>query len=110
MLPLAQVVERAEEGPICTERDFDLKILGPKLIDVVKKYGIHFDREQMIPSDDSLADDLWKAGLELYLETGTLCTTSNRRILFKENEVKEALAQASSHILVGSGRCERHAS
>jgi len=104
MLPLTQVVERAEEGPICTERDFDLKILAPKLIEVVKKYGIHFDREQMIPSDDSLADDLWKAGLELYLETGTLCTTSNRRILFKEEEVKEALAQASSHIVVGSGK------
>jgi len=99
-----QVIERAEEGPICTERDFDLRILAPKLNEVVKKYDIHFDREQIIPSDDSLADDLWKAAFELYLETGTFCTTSNRRILFKEDEIKEALAQVNSQITVGFGK------
>ena len=109
MLPwtLSQVIERAEEGPVSSEKDFDLRILAPKLNEVVKEYDIHFDREQIIPSDDSLADDLWKAAFELYLEVGTFCITSSRRILFREDEIKEALAHATSHISVGCGRDAR---
>ena len=79
-----EVLERAETGPICLEKDFELKVLLPKLRDVIREYKIEFDPENIVPSDDSLADDVWRAALELYLEVGTYCTSTHRRILFDE--------------------------
>ena len=100
-------MERAETGPICLEKDFELKVLVPKLKDVIRQYGIRFDSENIVPSDDSLADDLWKAGLELYIEVGTLCTSTHRRILFEEDEIHEAMKNFPGRLVVGYGRDSR---
>lgn len=100
---LNQLLERVETGPICTERDFDLRILNKKLRSLIKEYGIKFDPEEIVPSDDSLADDLWKAAWDLYLDVGTLCLTNHRRVLFDESEIKEAMRFSSSEITVGTG-------
>ena len=102
-----EVLDRAETGPICLEKDFELKVLVPKIKDVVKQYGIRYDPENLVPSDDSLADDLWKAALELYLEVGTLCTSTHRRILFDENEIREAMANFPGRYIVGYGKDSR---
>ncbi|MFQ6080356.1 MAG: monomethylamine:corrinoid methyltransferase [Candidatus Bathyarchaeia archaeon] len=99
-----EVLERAETGPICLEKDFDLKILYSKLQSVLKQHDIKFDPENIIPDDNSLADDIWEAALELYLEVGTLCLSTHRRILFDESEIKEALDLSSKEIVVGVGK------
>jgi methylamine--corrinoid protein Co-methyltransferase len=101
---IKEVLERAEEGPICEEREFDLRILTPKLNEVIKKYDIRFDPDNIIQSDDSLADDLYEAALELFLEIGTYCTSSHRRILFDESEIKEAMSNHPGKFLVGAGK------
>ena len=85
-----EVLERAVNGPICLEKDFDLKLLVPELRRVIKEYDISFDPMTPVPSDNDLADNLWKAAMDLYLEVGTLCTDTHRRILFTEAELKEA--------------------
>ncbi len=102
-----QLLEKVETGPICTERDFDLRILIPKLRSLIKEYDIKFDREVIVPSDNSLADDLWEAAYKLYLDVGTLCLTNHKRILFSENEIKEAMMHSSKEILVGGGKDQR---
>ncbi len=99
-----EVLERAENGPICTEKEFDLKILTPKLKEVIKEHDISYDAEEVIPADDSLINDAFKAAFELYLETGTLCLSSHRRIIFDESEIKEALNLLSGKIHVGIGK------
>lgn len=104
---LNQLLERVETGPICTERDFDLRILHPKLRSLIKEYDLKFDPEEIVPSDDSLADDLWNAAWDLYLDVGTLCLSNHRRILFEESEIKEAMRFSSSEITVGTGRDAR---
>jgi len=100
-------LERVETGPICLERDFDLKILTPKLQELIKQYEIQFDRNHIIPDDNSLADDLWKAGLELFLETGVLCTSTHRRILFTQDEINEAMKNFPGEYRVGFGKDSR---
>ncbi len=86
------------------EKDFDVKILIPNVRRVIKEYDIKYDPEQPVPSDDSLADGLWKAALDLYLTVGTYCTSTHRRILFKEEEVKEAMAWLVDNITLGFGK------
>jgi len=43
MINFEAVVERAINGPICTERDFDFGIFVPNLRRVLEKYGIKYD-------------------------------------------------------------------
>jgi hypothetical protein len=99
-----EVLDRAQNGPVCLERDFDLKLLVPELRRVIKEYDINFDPTTPVPEDDSLADSLWKAAMDLYLEVGTLCTDTHRRILFTEDEMKEALGNFPGHFTLGFGR------
>ena len=86
---LYEVLERTETGKRILEREFDLKIFSKTLAEIVKKYDIKYDPSSPIPSDDSLADDVWKAGFELYLSVGTLCLDTLRVIKFEEEEIKE---------------------
>jgi len=102
-----EVLERAETGPICTEKEFDTKILFPNLKRVIKEYDIRFDPDQIVFSDDSLADDLWKAAWDFYLSVGTYCTSTYRRITFTEEEIKEAMHCMRSEITVGEGQDSR---
>lgn len=102
-----EVLDRAETGPICLEKDFELKVLVPRLKQVIKQYDIRYDPENPVPSDDSLADDLWKAALSLYLEVGTLCTNTHRRMLFDESEIREAMKNFPGRFLVGYGKDSR---
>jgi len=101
---MLEVLDRAETGPICTEKDFDLKILAPQIKELTKTYEIKYDPETPVPADDSLADAVFNAALELYLKSGTLCISSQRRIIFEENEIKEALRSAPRQVAFGTGR------
>lgn len=99
-----EILERSQNGPTCLEKDFDIKILVPKLQKVIQKYRIRFDPDILVPEDNSLADRVWQAGFGLFLDTGVYCVNTNKRIIFTENEVNEALTNLPSEFIVGSGR------
>jgi len=98
-----EVINRALTGPICKERDFDLRILNQKLNEVIKEYDIKYDPENPIPQDNSLADDVFRAAMEFYSEVGTYCIDTQRRITFDEGEIKEALRTVPSQVSFGEG-------
>ena len=104
MVTFSEVVERAMTGPACPEKDYDLRIFGKKLKDVVKKYGITYDRDTKIPYDDGLADDVFKAAIEFYSEVGSYCTSTGRIMRFTEKEIKEAIRNAPPKVTLGEGR------
>lgn len=104
---IIDVLERAETGPVCFEKDFDTKILVPNIQRVVKEYDIKYHPETVISADDSLADDLWKAAWDLYLTVGTYCTSTYRRMLFSESEIKEALDCYVDTVRLGYGKDSR---
>jgi len=92
------------------EKDFDRKLLVPELRRVIKDYDINFDPVTPVPDDDSLAGNLWKAAMDLFLKVGTLCTDTHRRILFTEDEIKEALGNFPGRFTLGYGRDSREIS
>ena len=104
---LLDVIRKAETGPICMEKDFDFKILRLKLKEVIRENDIKYDPDSLIPNDDSLADAVFNAALDLYLETGTYCLSTHRQIKFEEAEIKEALRNAPSQITFGEGQDAR---
>jgi len=104
MFTIFDITERALNGPLCSEKDFDLKIFVPELRRVIKKYDIKYDPENPIPSDDDLADRIFKAGVELYSKVGTYCPDTERIIKFTDEEIDQALKLAPSRPVFGEGK------
>jgi methylamine--corrinoid protein Co-methyltransferase len=82
-----EVIDRAMTGRYCKETDFNMKVLVPKLAEVVAKYGIEYDPQTPVPHDDDLADRVFQAGFELYRDVGLYCPDSQRMLSFSENEL-----------------------
>jgi methylamine---corrinoid protein Co-methyltransferase len=104
MLSNLEIYRRATTGEICSEKDFDLKRFVPAVRSLVKKHGIKYDPATPVPSDDDLAERVWQAGRELFLEVGVFCTDTERLIRFDPVELDQALAHAPRPVVLGTGQ------
>ena len=104
MIDFFEVIKRALNGPYYSEQDFNIKLLVPKVREVVKEYGIRYDPETPVPDDDQLADDVFQAGLALCEEVGCYCKDTSRVIRFSREEILEALRDAPVNPTFGEGR------
>jgi len=106
-MQVLDVMRKALEGKPMSENDYQLRSFAPKVQEKVKEHGIKFDPEQPIPSDDSLADDVFEAALELLTEVGGYCTDTERVISYSEAEIKQGLRNAPDRLVLGEGRDRR---
>jgi hypothetical protein len=97
-------MEKALTGKPCSERDYSLKIFAARLREIVKEHDIKYDPQFPIPSDDGLADEIYKAAFDFFVEVGTYCKDTERIIKFEENEIKEGLRTAPSEVVFGERR------
>jgi len=104
MVQILDVMEKALEGKPMSETDYQLKRFAPAVNRIVKEHDIRFDPKQPIMMDDSLADDLFEAAIELLVEVGAYCTDTSRVISYTDNEVKEALRLAPDRLEFGEGK------
>ena len=80
---LWEVLDRAcNTGPVMTMKDFDMKVFQTTTR-LVKEHDIRYEPRTPVSSDDGLADEAWKAGLELFREVGSYCINSGRLIRFR---------------------------
>ena len=104
LMTVLEAIDSAEKGPICTEREFDSKMIGPKARQICEDFDIEYDPDDVVPADDSLADEVFEAGLRLALETGLYCRNSSRIIKFTESELKESIIAAPDRLVLGAGK------
>ncbi|MFQ6014702.1 MAG: monomethylamine:corrinoid methyltransferase [Anaerolineae bacterium] len=104
MVSFSEVAKRAETGELMPSEDFNMKLVASKAMELQAKYDLRFDAEQLVNTDDDLADRAWQAGLELFLHTGLYSVNSRRVIKFSEDEVKETLYYAPSQLVAGEGK------
>ncbi len=95
-----EVIQRAESGEKIREGDFDRKI-GRKALELQKKYEIRYRPEMVIPTDDGLADRLYQAGVDLFLDIGVFCMDTQRVIHFSPEELRWALEHAPKEVQYG---------
>jgi methylamine--corrinoid protein Co-methyltransferase len=100
---LLEVLHRAEVGPISEEADFERRLVAPSIKSIVQKYGIKFNKEEIVPSDDELADRVFNAGLELATEIGLFCQSTSRRITWTKNELEDGLRFCPGETIMGAG-------
>jgi len=103
---LVEICRRSQSGPYMKEGDFDLK-LTQRASELVREYEVKFDRNQPVPADDALADRLYEAGMQLFLDVGVYNQSTERCIMFTREEVENAVANAPSELVLGQGRDAR---
>ncbi len=106
MIDFWEVVDRCDKGQRMKESDYDL-LLYEHITEVLKKYDIRFDRNQIIPNDDSLADRAYQAALELFVNVGFYCLDTRRVVRFTRKEIEEAVSTAPSQYVWGRGKDQR---
>jgi len=103
VLNFLDIYERALQGPIMTEQDFDLKVFMPALKQVTKQYGIQYDKENPVPSNDADADNLFRAAVDFLSRCGIYCQNTNRVMQFTQAEILQAVNEATGRCFAGEG-------
>ena len=106
-LTLEDIYERTRRGLLRNEREFDSRILPGRARELVKEHEIKFDASNIIPNEGSLADDVWEAGVRLFLDVGVYCRDTESVIKITEEELKASLREQPGHITIGEGRDSR---
>lgn len=114
-LTVMDVYDRAKTGPKVEEKDWDFKIIPQTAMKLKKKYGIKMDKHKIIPEDEALCKNLFKAGLELLATCGVYCIDTHRVIKYTEEEILASVTAAPKTAQFGepgvNGRtiaCRKH--
>ena len=99
-------LDKAENGPILEEKEFDKNQIGTAVKDIVNKFDISWPEDVLVPSDDALADRLFEAGLTLAEESGLFCMDTKRWMKWSRNELVDILKDTSPEIKLGMGKDE----
>lgn len=89
-----ETFNRAKSGQKVAEDTWDNQIIPKTASRLKEKYGIAMDPKVMVPTDEKLIDNLFRAGLEMLVECGIYCMDTGRVIKYTEEEVWASLAAA----------------
>jgi len=95
--------DRAINGERINAKSFNIEVLPDKLKELVKKYEISYNREDVVPQDLNMAKRVFEAALELVSEVGVYFMDTRSIIKIERQEIISALKQAHSSHLIGTG-------
>ena len=103
MRDILDICQRATEGPKIPEQDFDLDHVYATLVGLIEKYDLHFNGDDPVPSDDALADRVFAAAVEFFVDCGVYFKDTQRVVAFSADEVRADLAAYSGQCRFGDG-------
>jgi len=103
---LFEILDKTITGPPANKRDFELKLVPKATREVLKEHGLEkvFDPKNPINTDLGLVSEFYRAGYDLALRTGMFCPDTSRRMVFSEEELKEALDRGPTEVRLGYGK------
>jgi len=103
-----ELEERAHNGELLDKDSWDMERVVLAVADIVEKYGLDWDRQNICPNDDELCRKIYQAGRELLLESGVYNSSTGRIIRFTEEEIDRAAANQPKKLAMGRGSDIRH--
>ncbi len=101
---MLSMLEKAENGPIVDEKDWDRLYIYNTIKELIAKYDISWDKKVAgVPADDALADRVYEAGIELILKSGVYCIDTRRRMVFSQDDIDKVLGYAPKQVVIGEG-------
>lgn len=101
------ILHRCENGTVTSKQNWDFSHIMLNIRELVKKYNLTWQPDQVIPTDLSIADRVFQAGLELIRETGVFYQTTGRIIRFEPGEFEAAAQNALTNLEMGEGTDSR---
>ena len=101
------IMDRARSGPYITEEDWDLQKVALTTRQLVKKYKLTWNPDEIVTDDRGLADTVFEAGLELAQKIGAYSRTTERIIEFEPGELEEGVKRMPQTLTVGQGKDAR---
>ncbi len=95
--------DRAKKGEKITQDDWDLMTIPTKATQLKNKYKLDFKNE-FIPTDMDMMENLFKAGFDMLLECGIFCTDTHRIVKYTEDEIWDAINNVQKEFSLGTGR------
>ena len=87
-----EILDRAKNGPQVSEESFNLDCVYATLCELIKKYDISYDPDNPVPADDALADRIYQAAIDFFVECGIYYKDTRSVIKFTRSEVLDAVA------------------
>ena len=108
MISLLDIAERSQKGRKMAEDSWNMSLFN-KISELVKRYGIpnYTSDTPFLNLDDELTERVFHAGVDLLVEHGVYCITTDRIVEFTRKEVLDAIHESPSEIIVGGGKDAR---
>jgi len=103
MRDVLEICRQADQGPKLGEQDFDLDNVYATLTRLIAKYDLRFDGDDPVPSDDALADRVWQAAVEFFVDCGVYFKDTQRVVTFTRDEADAAVAACDGNCHFGDG-------
>ncbi len=102
-----EILDRAEHGKSMKKEtwDFDQVVMNTKAL--VKKYDIHWDKQEIVARDQAMIDRLFLAALELASAIGVYNASTGKVISFTQTEILDGMAAAPRQLVFGKGKDAR---
>jgi methylamine--corrinoid protein Co-methyltransferase len=104
MVDLLQIYQKAQQSRFVSQESFDLDCLYAALTRVIKKYNIKYAPDNPVPSDDALADKIFDAAVDFFVECGVYIQSTKTVVYFSREEVLKAVANYDGDCHFGEGK------
>ncbi len=102
-ISLLEIAERSQRGPRMSEKEWDLNLFK-QISSYIDKYGIEYDDSEFFNTDETILDHVLEGSIDFIAKNGVYCISTNRRILFEEHEIRDAIKDTPKSVLMGEGK------
>ena len=85
MISMSEICRRAGTGPTMNAETFDLDVVFANARRLAEQYGIVYDPQTPVPSDDDLADRTFQAAIDFVVAVGVFCPDTSSIIRFTKD-------------------------
>ncbi len=103
MNDVLEFYDRALNGERVNAKAFNIEVLPYKLQELVEKYEISYNREDVVPQDLDMAKRVFEAALDLVSEVGVYFMDTKSIIKIEQQEIIRALKEAHPSHTIGTG-------
>ena len=104
---IKHVLDHSNSGEYLDEETWDLEKVADTTREVVKKYGIAWDPEVLIPDDPKLIAALFHGGIELASRLGVYVRDTQRIVPYGEDLIQLGLESMPRKLKMGEGKDAR---
>jgi methylamine--corrinoid protein Co-methyltransferase len=106
-LDYLSLLDRFETGQPMQKDQWDIDQVALTTRELVRKYGLAWDKQTIVPDNPDLADWVFQAGLELAGRSGVYSLSAGRVLRFEPGELEAGLKRMPVSLEMGDGRDAR---